>query len=58
MIYGKGKVTDAQFRIDLPMLMLWLDEHKPEGSNFTDKINGDGILLQEYKDIIEAYEAK
>lgn len=20
-----GKVTDAQFRIDLPMLMLWLD---------------------------------
>jgi hypothetical protein len=54
----EGKVTDAQFRIDLPMLMLWLDRHKPKGDNFKDKINENGHLLEKYKKIIEIYEAK
>lgn len=54
----EGKVTDAKFRIDLPMLMLWLDRHKPTGDNFKDKIDEDGYLLEEYKKIIRKYEAK
>lgn len=54
----KGKVDDAQFRIDLPMLMLWLDRHKPTGKNFKDKVDENGYLLQDYKEIIEKYEAK
>lgn len=53
-----GKVTDAQFRIDLPMLMLWLDRHKPTGKNFKDKVDENGYLLENYKLIIENYEAK
>jgi len=54
----QGKVTDAQFRIDLPMLMLWLDRHKPTGKKFKDKIDGNGYLLEEFKEKIENYEAK
>ncbi|MEM0941698.1 MAG: hypothetical protein AAGI25_18210 [Bacteroidota bacterium] len=54
----EGEVTDAQFRIDLPMLMLWLDRHKPTGENFKDKVDENGYLLEEYKQIIEKYEAK
>ena len=53
-----GKVTDAQFRIDLPMLMLWVDRHKPTGENFKDKVDEKGYLLDKYKLIIEKYEAK
>jgi len=53
-----SKVTDTQFRIDLPMLMLWLDRHKPTGDNFKDKVDENGYLLEEYKLIIEGYEAK
>lgn len=53
-----GKVTDAQFRIDLPMLMLWIDRHKPTGENFKDKVDENGYLLEKYKLIIEKYEAK
>ena len=53
-----GKVTDAQFRIDLPMLMLWLDRHKPTGENFKDKVDKNGYLLDEFKEIIKKYEAK
>ena len=44
--------------LDLPMLMLWLDRHKPTGKNFKDKINSEGYLLEKYKKIIENYEAK
>lgn len=54
----QGKVTDAQFRIDLPMLMLWLDRYKPIGENFKDKVDENGYLLEDYKQIIEKYEAK
>ena len=54
----EGKVTDAQFRIDLPMLMLWLDRHKPTGKNFEDKIDENGYLMKEYKKIIEPYEVE
>lgn len=54
----EGKVTDAQFRTDLPMLMLWLDRHKPKGENFKDKVDENGYLLEKYKQIIEDYEAK
>lgn len=53
-----GKVTDAEFRIDLPMLMLWLDRHKPKSKNFKDKVDEHGFLLEKYKLIIEDYEAK
>lgn len=54
----QGKVTDAQFRIDLPMLMLWLDRHKPKAENFKDKIDENGYLLEKFKKIIRNYEAK
>ena len=54
----KGKVTDAGFRIDLPMLMLWLDRHKPTSVHFKDKVNSSGYLLKKYKQILEKYEAK
>ena len=40
------------------MLMLWLDRHKPTGDNFKDKVDENGYLLEEYKQIIEDYEAK
>ncbi len=53
-----GSVTDAQFRIDLPMLMLWLDRHKPTGQNFADKVDSNGFLLKDQKEIIRKYEAK
>lgn len=38
--------------------MLWLDRHKPTRKNFEDKIDENGYLLEEYKQIIEDYEAK
>ncbi|MDH2208327.1 MULTISPECIES: hypothetical protein [Empedobacter] len=57
-----GKVTDPQFRIDLPMLMLWLDKHKPtikdKNSPFYGKVDKNGYLLEKYKKIIRKYEAK
>ncbi|MDM1549219.1 hypothetical protein HX096_15295 [Empedobacter falsenii] len=53
-----GKVTDAQFRIDLPMLMLWLDRHKPTSTSFKGKVDKNGYLLEKYKKIIRKYEAK
>lgn len=33
-----GSVPDASFRIDLPMLMLWLDMHKPTSSSLKGKL--------------------
>lgn len=53
-----GKVTDAGFRIDLPMLMLWLDKHKPTSTPFKGKVDNKGFLKEEYKKIIRDYEAK
>jgi hypothetical protein len=53
-----GKVTDAGFRIDLPMLMLWLDTHKPTSEPFKGKVDANGYLKEEYKKIIRPYEAK
>ena len=53
-----GKVTDSGFRIDLPMLMLWLDRHKPTSDPFKGKVNNNGFLKEEYKDIIRKYEVK
>lgn len=52
----QGEVTDAQFRIDLPMLMLWLDRHKPTSENFKGKIDKNGYLLEKFKKIIRKYE--
>jgi len=34
-----AKVTDSQFRIDLPLLMLYLDKHKPKWYGFKGKLN-------------------
>lgn len=53
-----GKVTDAGFRTDLPMLMLWLDTHKPTSTAFKGKTDSKGYLKEEYKKIIRDYEAK
>lgn len=33
-----AKVTDTQFRIDLPLLMLWLDIHQPTDKAFKGKV--------------------
>ncbi|NRS89924.1 hypothetical protein HNQ02_002858 [Flavobacterium sp. 7E] len=44
-----GDVTDAGFRIDLPLLMLWLDQHKPTSKSFKDKIDKDGYLKDKFK---------
>ena len=54
----EGKVTDAGFRIDLPMLMLWLDRHKPTSPHFKGKTDSKGFLKKEFKDIIKNYEVK
>jgi hypothetical protein len=53
-----GDVKDAGFRIDLPMLMLWLDRHKPTSAPFKGKTDSKGFLKKEFKDIIKDYEAK
>ncbi len=53
-----GDVKDAGFRIDLPMLMLWLDRHKPTSIPFKGKVDGKGFLLEKYKKIIRKYEKK
>jgi hypothetical protein len=54
-----GSVTDTGFRVDLPMLMLWLDRHKPTSAPFKGKIetsgNLKGCLKEEYKKIIRPY---
>ena len=38
-----ASVADAQFRIDLPLLMLWLDKHIPIWSGF---LNPDGKTVR------------
>ncbi|MCT3920734.1 hypothetical protein HZP98_13520 [Elizabethkingia anophelis] len=55
-----AKVTDDGFRIDLPLLMLYLDIHKPTWEGFKKKnmLDKDGYLKPQYKKIIEAYEIK
>lgn len=53
-----GKVTDSKFRTDLPMLMLWLDRHKPTSEPFKGKVDKNGFLKEEYKEIIRPYETK
>ena len=68
-----GKVTESSFRIDLPMLMLWLDRHVPTSKHFNGKVytkdtdvivdgkkqkHKKGTLLEEYRKIIRKYEAK
>ena len=47
-------VTDNQFRIDLPLLMLYLDKHIPKAKS---SVNANGTL-KEYKPIITKYEIK
>ena len=47
-----AKVTDHQFRIDLPLLMLYLDKHTPKWTGFTGKLNNDGTVNSEIKKII------
>jgi hypothetical protein len=53
-----AKVTDAQFRIDLPLLMLYLDKHKPIWSGFNGHKKADGRLNDDYKLKIRDYEIK
>lgn len=53
-----ASVKDAGFRIDLPLLMLWLDRHKPTSAPFKGKVDANGYLKEEYKKIIRTYEIK
>ncbi|KIA95608.1 MULTISPECIES: hypothetical protein [unclassified Flavobacterium] len=55
-----GDVTDSGFRTDLPLLMLWLDRHKPTSKSFRDKVDANGYLKEKYKKIIRdnEYEKK
>ncbi|HSZ72485.1 MAG TPA: hypothetical protein VK750_07390, partial [Cytophagaceae bacterium] len=48
-------VTDVQFRIDLPLLMLYLDIHKPTANSFKNHLESDGTLNNEYKTILQPY---
>lgn len=48
----KGDVTDAGFRTDFPLLMLWLDRHQPTSASFIGKVDENGYLKEEYKKII------
>jgi len=50
-----GKVTDNQFRIDLPLLMLYLDKHKPTAKSFIKHCKADGTLNDDYKEKIRDY---
>ncbi|BEV05065.1 hypothetical protein [Chryseobacterium gambrini] len=50
-----AKVTDDQFRIDLPLLMLYLDKHKPKWKGFAGKLNSDGTVNSEIKKIIKPF---
>ena len=50
-----GKVTDTQFRIDLPILMLYLDKHKPTAKSFINHLAENGTLDVEYKEIIRPF---
>jgi len=51
----KASVTDDKFRIDLPLLMLYLDKHTPKWSGFKGKLNSDGTVKDEIKNIIQDY---
>lgn len=50
-----GKVDNDQFRIDLPLLMLYLDKHKPTAKSFIKHCKADGTLNNEYKEKIRDY---
>ncbi|MBP1166330.1 hypothetical protein JOE44_003214 [Chryseobacterium sp. PvR013] len=51
-----AKVTDSQFRIDLPLLMLYLSKHKPKWYGFKGKLHSDGTVNNEIVKIIKPYE--
>ncbi len=50
-----AKVTDTQFRIDLPLLMLYLYKHKPKWGGFKNSLNSDGTVNSEIIKIIKPY---
>jgi len=50
-----AKVTDDQFRIDLPLLMLYLYKHKPKWIGFKGKLNPNGTVNEEIVKIIKPY---
>ncbi|MFN5773881.1 hypothetical protein, partial [Flavobacterium sp.] len=55
----EAKVTDDLFRIDLPLLMLYLDTHKIDKNKVSpslkEYLNSDGTVNQECKDIIKEF---
>jgi hypothetical protein len=55
----EAKVTDDLFRIDLPLLMLYLDTHKIDRNKVSpslkEYLNSDGTVNQECKDIIKDF---
>jgi hypothetical protein len=53
-----AKVTDNQFRIDLPLLMLYLDKHKPTATSFKNHLKKNDTLNDETKKTIKPYEIK
>lgn len=50
-------ITDNDFRIDLPLLMLYLDKHKPRKTtkSFIKHLNQDGTVDESVKKIIRDY---
>ena len=50
-------ITDNDFRIDLPLLMLYLDKHKPRKTtkSFAKHLNQDGTVDESVKKIIRDY---
>src|SRR5690606_10326294 len=52
-----AKVTDMYFRTDLPLLMLYLDKHKPDlrTTSLRNYITEDGTVNEECKEIIRPY---
>lgn len=53
-----AKVTDTQARIDIPLLMLYPNRHKPKWKGFKDKVNSDGTLNQRWLNIFKRYQIK
>lgn len=54
----EADVTDAEFRTDLPLLMLWLDRHKPTAKSFKGKVDSNGHITGKYREIIKKYADK
>ena len=53
-----AKVTDAQIRIDVPLLMMYPSTYKPQWKGFKDKVNSSGTLNASWLYIFKVYQVK